>query len=879
MEPGETNPAAPSIPSFTPESLPAPYRTAPAAAPGKLVDPVCDMEVDPLHPRGGVGVVDGRLYAFCNPRCKAKFEAEPAKYRTARDPVCGMVVDKNEAAARARAGQPPRSFFFCSPSCAETFRASPERHLASGGDGPAPAPAAATAPMQTATPSAPVESVDSPSFDIGGMHCASCVGNVEKALRAVPGVVEARVNLVTQQASVRGRVAQGAVEKAVAQAGYRAARRDEGGGIDRAAEARRQRMLFVAAAVATAPVFLIAMADLSFPGSGWLQALLSAFVVFACGYQIHRAAAVRALHLGANMDTLISTGALAAWGYSLAELLRPAHPGMLHVYFETAAMIVTLILLGRFLEARAKGRAGDAVAALLRLQARTARVVVDGMESDIPVSTVQPGDRLIVRPGEAIPVDGVVRTGTSAVDESMLTGEPVPVSKKPDDEVVGGTVNGQGSFEMEARRVGRDTVLSRIVRLVEEAQGSKAPVQRMADRVAGIFVPIILSVAAATFVGWWAGAGVPFTDALLVAVSVLVIACPCSLGLATPTAVMVATGRAATMGILARSAEALELAAKARIVVLDKTGTLTEGRPEVTDVAALQGFDASEVLRLAASVERRSEHPLAAALVREAQRRGLVLAEPSEFGSQAGRGVGGVVEGRRIAAGNASNLAQSGANPDALADLARGVEAAGRTAILVAVDGAAAGVVGVSDRLKDTSREAVRELRAMGLEVHLVTGDNRETALAIAREAGVDEALVRAGVRPDGKAGAVKALRERGTTIMVGDGVNDAPALAAADVGIALGTGTDVAMQAAGVTISRGDLRLVAGTILLSRATLRTIRQNLGWAFGYNLVAVPLAAAGMLASLGGPMLAAGAMAASSVSVVLNSLRLRGRRIG
>jgi len=737
------------------------------------------------------------------------------------------------------------------------------------------------------------KALESRDLHIGGMHCAACVGRVEGALRGVPGVESASVNLATGRATVSPggeAVAEEALIEAVERIGFEAApvaaETEDWEREERRREVRDYRRRFVTGAVLGALVLAGSMLEGVLVGAGMprqgLYLLLLALtlpVQFWCGGPFLSGMARGLRHRAADMNTLIGVGTLSAFGYSavvalLLPLLERAgfEPS---VYFDTAAVIITLILLGRLLEAGARGRTGEAIRRLMDIRAKTARVVRDGEERDLPVEEVLVGDEVLVRPGETVPVDGVLLDGRSSVDESMLTGESIPVDKEAGDEVVGGTLNRMGAFRFRATKVGSETALAQIIRLVQEAQGSKAPIQRLADRVAGVFVPVVLCLAVLTFVLWYVLGPSP-AMALLSFVSVLIIACPCALGLATPTAIMVATGTGARNGVLVRGGESLETAHRLDTIVLDKTGTLTKGEPELTDLAPVAGWTEEDLLRIAASAERRSEHPLAEAVVRAARDRRLDLAEPGEFEAVAGHGVRAVIDGRRVLVGNRRLLRGEGIDPTPLDEDWERSSGEGKTPMAVAVDGEAAGVLAVADTLKEGSAEAVAALREMGLEVVMITGDNERTARAVAGQVGIDTVL--AGVLPGDKAEEVRRLQAEGRRVaMVGDGINDAPALAQADVGVAIGTGTDVAMEASDITLVRGDLRGVLTALHLSRRTMRIIRQNLFWAFAYNSAGIPVAA-GILYPLTGwllsPILASAAMAASSVSVVSNSLRLR-----
>ncbi|TBG74530.1 copper-translocating P-type ATPase [Rhizobium leguminosarum] len=731
-----------------------------------------------------------------------------------------------------------------------------------------------------------------------GMTCASCVSRVERALKVVPGVVEASVNLATEKATIRfaaGVVSQRTLEDAVRAAGYEPkseSRLETAAAADRRdVEMRSLALRFGVSAVLTLPLFLIEMGSHVIPGvhgfvmdvvgmrqSLYMQFALATIVLFGPGLAFFWKGVPNLLRLAPDMNSLVVLGTSAAWAYSVVATFLPAAlpSGTVNVYYEAAAVIVTLILLGRYLEARAKGKTSQAITRLLGLKAKTAFVERSGKFVEIEIDEVVTGDVIRIRPGEKVPVDGTVVSGASYVDEAMITGEPVPVSKSAGSEVVGGTINKTGSFTFRATKVGADTVLAQIVRMVEAAQGSKLPIQAVVDRVTGWFVPAVILVALLTFGAWMIlGPSPALSFALVNAVAVLIIACPCAMGLATPTSIMVGTGRAAELGILFRKGEALQSLREAKVVALDKTGTLTKGKPELTDFQVSDRFVREDVLAWVASIEALSEHPIAEAIVKTAEAEGLALAAVEDFEASPGYGVKGTVAGRSLLVGADRALVREGVSVEGFASIAEALSSKGRSPLYVAVDGRLAAIVAVSDPIKETTPEAIRSLHALGLEVAMITGDNRRTAEAIAAQLGIDQVI--AEVRPEGKVEAVKRLRERGKVAFVGDGINDAPALTEADVGLAVGTGTDVAIESADVVLMSGDLTAVVRAVGLSRATIRNIKQNLFWAFVYNASLVPVAA-GLLYPVNGtllsPVFAAGAMAMSSVFVLGNALRLR-----
>ncbi|RUX32216.1 heavy metal translocating P-type ATPase [Mesorhizobium sp. M7A.F.Ca.US.011.01.1.1] len=801
-------------------------------------DPVCGMTVDPVAGKPTTEH-DGHPYHFCSQGCRTKFVAEPEKFLTATDPVCGMSVDR--ATARHFARHEGQGFYFCSAACQAKFEAEPQKYL---GDRPAPQPMPKG--TQYTCPMHPEIIRDKPG------SCPIC-GMALEPMGVPTG--------------------------------------DEGPNPELVDFTRR----FWVSAVLSVPLLIIAMAPmigLMFEGlvedrtKVWIELVLASPVVLWAAFPFFHRGWDSLVNRSPNMWTLISLGVGAAYLYSVVATLFPdifphqfrGHGGAVPVYFEAAAVIVALVFLGQVLELRAREKTGSAIRALLDLAPKTARLIAaDGSENDVPLDAVKAGDRLRIRPGDAVPVDGTVLEGRSSIDESMITGEPLPVEKVEGDALTGGTLNKNGALIMRAEKVGAEMTLARIVELVAKAQRSRAPIQGLADRVSFYFVPAVVLVAIVAFIAWAVFGPEPsLIFAIVSAVSVLIIACPCALGLATPMSIMTATGRGAHAGVLIKEAAALERFASVDTLIVDKTGTLTEGRPKLTDVVAANGFSEDELLALAAGLEKGSEHPLAEAIVDGAATRGVTVAEASAFEAVTGKGVSGSVSGKTVALGNTAMMADLGVDIASISAKAEALQLEGKTAMFVAVDKKLAGIVAVADPIKATTAEAIKALHESGLRIIMATGDNERTANAIARSLGIDE--VRAGLLPEQKAALVEELRAKGAGVaMAGDGVNDAPALAAADVGIAMGTGADVAVESAGITLVKGDLNGIVRARTLAQATIRNIRQNLFFAFLYNVLGVPVAA-GVLYPLTGtllsPMLAAAAMSLSSVSVIANALRLR-----
>ncbi len=759
---------------------------------------------------------------------------------------------------------------------------------------------ASTAAEPTAPHPQPSGKAEKAEFTIaGGVTCASCAVNIEKGISYLPGVADVKVNVGNDRVTVvydPALISPEQIQKAIESAGYRVRRRSRTvtaesqaqEAVNQSAERKDLTRRLIIGAVLSLPVVVAMMAHELFHAAWvpdimmnhWFHLVLITPVMFYSGWPIHRTGWLTLSHRTADMNTLITVGTIAAYGYSLVVTVAPGllPESLRSVYFEAVGVIITLIILGRLIEAIAKGGTGEAIRQLVGLQARTARVVRGGQEKDIPIEEVIANDIVIVRPGEKVPVDGEITEGRSTIDESMVTGESLPVTKSQGDTVIGATINQTGAFRFKATKVGSDTMLAQIIQLVEQAQASKAPIQRLADLVASRFVPGVIFIAIITFLIWFNFGPEPaLIFALVNAVAVLIIACPCALGLATPLSIMVGTGKGAQNGILIRSAAALEIAHKLQTLVLDKTGTITKGKPSLTDIVPLDGFSADDILQVTASAERSSEHPLAQAITGGALDRGLKLVEPGEFDSVTGQGIKVTVDGRRVLAGTRRLLNDAGYETGGLEKLAEPLAADGKTAVYIAVDGRPAGVIAVADTVKEGSAAAIAALKRLGIEVVMITGDNRYTAAAIARQVGIERVL--AEVLPQDKALEVKRLQGEGKLVgMVGDGINDAPALAQADIGIAIGTGTDVAIESSDITLISGELKGVVTAISLSRATMRNIRQNLTWAFIYNIIGIPIAAGALYPAFGillSPMIGAAAMAMSSISVVSNANRLRG----
>ena len=713
------------------------------------------------------------------------------------------------------------------------------------------------------------------SVEVSGMTCAACSARVEKALNKKDGVESAVVNLLANKAVIEfdsNKLTSRDIINVIEKTGYKAEIEVEPD-LDREKKLREKeikslKISFIISAILSIPLFsamFFHMAGIhTILGNGWFQLLLATPVQFFIGYRFYKGAFNALRGGGANMDVLISMGTSAAYFYSVYNLFK----GFNEYYFESSAVIITLILLGKLFEAIAKGKTSEAIKKLMGLQPKTARVIVDGVEQEIPLEKLQIGDIIVVRPGERVPVDGMIVEGSSALDESMITGESIPLDKGVNDIVIGATINKYGAFKFRATKIGKDTVLSQIIKLVEDAQGSKAPVQRLADKISGIFVPVVVGIATLVFIGFNFIAK-DFNAGLVNSVAVLVIACPCALGLATPTAIMVGTGKGAENGILIKSGEHLERAHKMDTIIFDKTGTITKGEPDITDIQHFGNYTREEILRIAASVEKTSEHPLGQSIVKKGEEEKLNLVQAENFTAVPGKGLKAILEGRMVLIGNRRLMEESYVSiADQEINLSK-LEEEGKTAMIISIDGELSGVIAVADQIKETSLKAIKQLQSMNLDVYMITGDNERTAKAIAKQVGIANIL--ADVLPENKAMAVEDLKKQGKHVgMVGDGINDAPALAAADVGFAIGTGTDVAMEAADITLMRGDLNGVVTAIRLSHKTMRTIKQNLFWAFFYNTIGIPFAALGFL----NPMVAGAAMAFSSVSVVSNSLRLK-----
>jgi len=875
-------------------------------------DLVCGMDVREEE-AAGMSASKGKKYYFCSLGCKKKFDENPEKYIALKGqnifeptPEEEMKTNREKSSeAKTERIDLPIVGMSCA-SCATAIQRglSSMEGVEKANVNFATSLATVLFQPQLVKPEDVIASIRRSGYEVGtvsselsieGIVCASCVARIEKALLEMGGVVKAAVNLATDKVGVEYLPFETnlqEIKKTIGRTGYKVidiAAQEAVEDIERKIQEREYNKLkikFAAGAVLGILIFL-GSTQQWFP---WVPHILNNFFIlgalatpvqFVIGWQFYRGAWGAIRHRNADMNTLIAVGTSAAYLYSVAATLFPSFfrkAGIMpEVYFDTSALIIVLILFGRMLEARAKGRTSEAIRKLAGLQPKTARVIRDGREVDRPVEEVLVGDLVVVRPGEKIPVDGIVKEGRSSVDESMITGESLPVSKKAEDEVIGATINKTGSFKFQATKVGKDTALAQIIKLVQDAQGSKAPIQRLADVIAGYFVPIVISIAIATFIIWFDFGPAPsLTFALLNFVAVMIIACPCALGLATPTAVMVGTGRGAEHGILIKGGESLETAHKVDTIVFDKTGTLTKGQPEVTDIIILGALSEQDILKLAASAEKVSEHPLGQAIVKKAAERQIEPAEPKNFRAIEGQGIETEVNGKNILIGNLKLLRDRKIDSGDLPKKAEELALEGKTGVYISVDNNASGLIAIADALKESTPQAIQRLKKLGIDIVMLTGDNRRTAEAIARRAGIDRVL--SEVLPEDKVHEIKKLQAMGKKVaMVGDGINDAPALAQADVGIAIGSGTDIAMEASDITLIKGDLRDVAAAIDLSRRTIRVIKQNLFWAFIYNTAGIPIAA-GILYPffkiLLNPIIASVAMAFSSVSVVLNSLRLR-----
>ncbi len=876
------------------------------------LDPVCGMEVE-KETAAGSSTYQGETYYFCSLHCKEEFDKNPEKYLKQKPsdlsgrgstPVrAGRATRIDSKAAQGERIDLPITGMSCA-SCAQTIQKSLSelQGVRKASVNLATSKATIFYDPKRAGVDTFISSIRKSGYDVGtvsvelpiqGIDCASCVQKIEQALLESKGVTNAVVNLATEKARVdyipeETNLAE--IKKTIESTGYKVIESEieeveDYERVIREREYNKLKRKFLFGLVISVIVLIGSLEWI--PGvpkiitNYFLLWILATPVQFWAGWQFYRGAWGAFRHRNADMNTLIAVGTSAAYLYSIAAILFPSffRSGGMEpkVYFDTSVVIITLILLGRVLEARAKGQTSEAIKRLVGLQPKTARVIRNGNEVDVPVQNVLVGDLVIVRPGEKIPVDGIVKDGKSFVDESMITGESIPVEKKTGDEVIGATLNKSGSFKFETTKVGKDTALAQIIKLVQEAQGSKAPIQRLADVISGYFVPVVISIAILTFMIWYIfGPNPALTFALLNFVAVMIIACPCALGLATPTAIMVGTGKGAEKGILIKGGESLETAHKINSIVFDKTGTLTKGEPEVTDIVPLDKFSAKEILFYTGSAEKKSEHPLGEAIVRKAMSEGIELRDSLEFDSIAGFGIEAKIDGKDVLLGNQKMMDERKIETKNLASKAQELAQDGKTTIYVSIDGKGSAIIAVADTLKENSKEAVQQLHQLGLEVVMLTGDNRRTADAIARKVGINRVL--SEVLPEDKVYEVRKLQNEGKIVaMVGDGINDAPALAQADVGIAIGTGTDIAMEASDITLIRGDLSGVVTAIKLSKNTIKIIRQNLFWAFIYNVLGIPIAAGVLYPFFGillNPMIASAAMAFSSVSVVSNSLRLR-----